>query len=195
MKGNKMTHPDAIVFVSNIQILKDKLHRSQSEIELDDTPEDKVVYSDLLFRLREVKGGYNRPGVILEKGKLTVVSNQWFFRALKEAGLQKILIDYVPVNRQANEAFIEQFGLEYASTPKPKTHIDRFLFFQDEPKYLETGSLGIIQPPHNKSEKYFKAHCQRFVIPIDYCRNESELIRKAVETNGKLRSIDGIKND
>jgi len=188
-----MTSPDSIVFVGNINILEEKVDRTEKEKELDDIPEDLIVYPDLVFTLGEDSKKCYRPWVIEHDGKLVVISNPLFFRAAREAGIKKINFDFIPENLNAGEGMIEKYQLEYISPSKSTKYKKRFLFFYQEPRKIDLSGLEVMDSAFNNSRKYQKAYCLQYIFPA-LGKDDIGVVKRAVESNGKLRSVDGIKN-
>jgi hypothetical protein len=190
-----MTDPNAITFTGKIDALEEKTNRSLREQEMDDVPEKNIVYNDLVFTIAEGSKDFYRPGVIQYDEKLMVVTNPLSFRAAKEAGLTEILFDFIPTNPEivAGEAWMERFGLEYAQKPAQRNLKLRFLFFNKQPKETQVTDLGIISHPNNSREEYKNRNCFQYILPVGQANVESDLMKRVYETNGPLRSIDGIK--
>lgn len=190
-----MTHPDAITFVGNIEILREQEYRTQEERKLDDTPEGSIVYPDLVFTLTQDPRKYYRPGVRQKEGNLVVVSNPLFFKAAKQAGIRRIRFDILPpVETSLGEDWMEKNRVDYPPETRVSNTINTFLFFYKKPRLVDLSGLNVSSFDKNKSGEYQNQNCLGYVVPATYRREESELVQRAVEANGSLRSINGIKN-
>jgi len=178
--------------MGNVDVLEEEVEHDEG---LDVFPSEHVVYPDLVFTLRQDPTKYFRPGVMKRDGRLVIVTNPLFFRAAREAGIQNIMFDFI-VDKDdvdVNEV-VGKFGLVYPEKPKPVTEKNRFLFFKNSPNSVGLLGLDVRAGRNNTSESFRKNNCLQYVVGTDDTRNMDELVKRAVEQNGRLRSVDGITN-
>ena len=194
-----MTHPDAIAFLGRIDLLEEKAERTAEEIDLDDLPEDKIVYPDLVFTLKKDPAQYYRPGVRRQDGKLEVVTNPLFFRAARDAGIEPIRFDLIPPEGerpQLDEQWLKKLGIR--DVPEPEMNFCKriFFFFNRKPvPFISLEGLYTVTPSkNNQSPEYQEAGCLEYTTPIGTESHGRELVRRLHEINGPLRSINGIKD-
>ena len=190
--------PKDVTLVGNPDVLEEKTPRSENYREMDTIPESSVVYLDLVFTLGCSFGKYLRPKVIYEQEKLKVVSNNDFYKAIKDSGIQRIKFDLLLDRNVPLEKLMEDFSLEFPHPPVRKEYLERFLFFMGQPKYFSNDNPLVIPNPNNPSANFLNQNCLAYKILLETPEKtqsiEHELVARLFNENGHLRSIDGLRD-
>ena len=211
MKQIKIIPPQKKVYlIGNPNNFKEKQLRDKEDEKLDSYPESEIVYSDLVFTLQHNPHAYQRPCVKKEGDNLVVISNIVSYRAVKEAGINKIHFDLLLNIPLALEQLLEKHNLEFAPPPIQKEYCQRFLFFTRTPNEAETNNQNILLDPRNNTPKFREHNCIAYkaLIPSFNQKDEEkflktlnenraihqDLIARLFNENGYLRSIDGYKS-
>jgi hypothetical protein len=190
--------PKKLILIGDPNILTECSSNNQ-EKELDIVPESLIVYSDLVFTLKNNDSQYFRPVVRYVNGKLSVVSNRLFHRAAKEAGIDKVLFDLLLSHEIPLEQLIERYSLEFPPGPKRKNYLERFLFFRNTPRGSASNNSQVIMNPENSSQSYLQNNCISYRLllyedPKTAKQIETELVARLSNENGYLRSINGLRD-
>jgi hypothetical protein len=186
---------DLIPMKGNPQRIIEKVPRTDAERRMDVISSSNIVYKDLVFTLSENGMLYvGRPVVTYVDGELKAVANIAMLRALKEAGVQETHFDYLAQQGQniPLERLMQQTGFEFQKDALDQGFVDRFLFFANSPRNPVSIPSSIIPNDKNNHSEYVTRNCLRFSIPVGSLEDERNLVINSIESNGPLRSINGI---
>lgn len=189
-----------ITLRGNLNSLREggKIQNPPADIYLE--PEEKIVFSDLVFTLKKSPGEYLHPLVVFNDRELQVVGNHQFFRAKKEAGTREISFDLLMDRPIELERLMEQYGLNFHQIPPLTGYRTRFLFFNIPPQGIFYNNKLIAPYPKNDSKEYKDIHCFSYTLSFKNglnpaLRNENKFISELVRKNGLLRSMEGLIQD
>jgi hypothetical protein len=184
--------------IGNIGIFEEEISGKETSIGSDIIPESVIVYTDLVFTLKNSPGKYIRPVVRFEDKVFKVIENNIFYRASREAGIKKIKFDIVLDNNPPLDELFFKYRLEYSHSPVKNEYLERFLFFKNEPGYFRNKNPSVIPNPSNFFHEFKKENCLAYKILLESPKKtksiENELVAKLFNENGYLRSIDGIRD-
>lgn len=190
---------EVIHLVGNVNLMRLKPQRTPGEMKMDTIPEEKIVYSDLVFSLKQDPTSERcfRVGVNKEGEDLLVVVNPLYYSAQKEAGVDPVYFDFIPSKDSfPGLKWITERGIEPIQNILERPNTRLFLFFKETPKReIDLSNLDIKGSEKNKSKEYKTHNCLEYTIKTQKPEEKSILLKKAYKLNGPLRSINGVIQD
>lgn len=174
--------------------LEEKASRTEDEMAFDLIADKDIVFPDLVFTLKEHPGKYHVPSVKVEGDRLVVIGDPLFFRAAREAGMEELNIDLYTNPRTNIDRLLSEHDLRLQTRPQKVQCVTNLLYFVERPSPISIGDLPVLIGPENRTAPYQEQHCIKYTrLPTDM-RSDQAFVERAVQSNGSLRSINGIRN-